>query len=161
MRERLGYSCFVVISAITIALVAIAYWPVVHANFVWDDVVDLHDQAWLRHGDNWKHFIFRDYNYWTNYFRPFGVALLTLQVRLFNDAPGPMHVVSLCIHWINTFLVGLLSWRCLASTTEKAKSKYLVAAPMLFYGLNPVLIEPVAGSAASLILSLRHLYLLE
>jgi hypothetical protein len=145
MRERLGYSCsFAVISVITVALVAIVYWPVVHANFVWDDVVDLHDRAWLRHGDDWKHFIFKDYNYWTNYFRPLGVSLLTLQVRLFNDAPGPMHVVSLCIHWINTFLVGVLSWLCLANTAENSKSKYLVAASMLFYGLNPVLIEPVA-----------------
>jgi len=161
MRERLGYSySFAVISVVTLTLIALAYWPVVHANFVWDDVVDFHDRAWLRNGNDWTHYIFKDFNYWTNYFRPLGVALFTLQVRLFNDAPGPMHAFSLGVHLINTFLVGLVSWllsgRSALSLFETAKRNYFVASSMLFYGLHPVLIEPIAwiGSQFDLVLTM-------
>jgi len=140
MHKRLTY----VVAGIALIVTALVYWPVVHANFVWDDWLDFHDMPWLRQGDEWKHFIFRDYNGWTNYFRPLGVALLTLQVRLFGDAPGPMHAVSLGMHLLNTLLVGLLSWRCGAAITSVPKRTYLLAVSMLLYGLHPALIEPVS-----------------
>jgi len=140
MRGRLTYGA----AGIAIIVVAIVYWPVIHANFVYSDWLDFHQQSWLRHGDEWKHYIFRDFNTWTNYFRPLGVALLTLQVRLFDLAPGPMHAVSLGIHLINTLLVGLLSWRCRDTAMNERHRTWLPAAVMLLYGLHPVLIEPVA-----------------
>jgi tetratricopeptide (TPR) repeat protein len=143
MRIRLNYG-FTGITAIVVIVVALVYWPAIHANFVWDDWLDFHDRAWLRHGDEWKHFIFRGFNDWTIYFRPLGVALLTLQVRLFDGTPEPMHVVSLGMHLVNTFLVGLLSWRCSAAMSGELKRTYFLIASMLLYGLHPVLIEPVA-----------------
>ncbi|OOG42491.1 tetratricopeptide repeat protein [Rhodanobacter sp. C05] len=143
MRIKLNYG-FTGIAAIVVIVVALVYWPVIHANFVWDDWFDFNERAWLRHGDEWKHFILRGFNDWTNYFRPLGVALFTLQVRLFDGAPGPMHVVSLGMHLVNTLLVGLLSWRsCAAMSSELKRSCFLIAS-MLLYGLHPVLIEPVA-----------------
>lgn len=132
------------VAAVAIAIVASAYWPVVHANFVWIDWVDFHDRAWLREGDQWKHYIFRDFNTWTNYFRPLVVGLFTLQVRLFDVRPEPMHAVSLAMHLVNTMLVGLLSWRCADAATSQSRKTWLLGACMLLYGLHPVLIEPVA-----------------
>lgn len=125
-------------------LVAGAYWSVLQANFVWDDWLDFHDMPWLRQGDLWQHFIFRDFNYWTNYFRPLVVALFTLQVRLFDGLPGPMHAVSLCMHLINTILVGMLAKHCHKAMADGKGSSPLIAIPMLAYGMHPALIEPVA-----------------
>lgn len=140
MRNKLAYG----IAGVSIIVVAIVYWPVVHAEFVWDDWLDFHQMAWLREGDAWKHYLFKDFNNWTNYFRPLVVALFTLQVRLFDGAPGPMHAVSLGMHLVNTLLVGLLSWLLSTTRSSEAKRACLLAASMLFYGLHPVLIEPVA-----------------
>jgi protein O-mannosyl-transferase len=135
-------ACFA--AAAVIIVVAIVYWPVVHANFVWIDWTDFHDRNWLRAGDSWKHYIFRDFNGWTNYFRPLVVGFFTLQVRLFNTTPGPMHVVSLCLHLINTLLVGLLAWRYADVQLGPRRRACLLGVIMLLYGLHPVLIEPVA-----------------
>jgi tetratricopeptide (TPR) repeat protein len=155
MHRKLIYG----VVGIAIIAVAFAYWPIVHANFVWDDWIDFHIMAWLRQGDEWKHFIFRDFNGWTNYFRPLVVALFTLQLRLFDGAPGPMHAVSLAMHLVNTLLVGLLSWRCAQTLASELKQVCFLAASMLLYGLHPVLIESVAwiGCQFELVLTMLTL----
>jgi hypothetical protein len=137
---------FALIYIAAILLIALIYWPIIHGAFVWDDLLDLRDSTWLRTGDEWKHYIFRGYHYWSNYFRPLGIGLLTLQVRLFNDMPGPMHAVSLAMHLINTLLVGRLSWICVRRKCDQKHNAglFLVAVTMLLYGLHPVLIEPIA-----------------
>lgn len=135
-------ACFAAVAAILV--VAIIYWPVVHANFVWIDWTDFHDRNWLRAGDSWKHYIFRDFNGWTNYFRPLVVGFFTLQIRLFDNMPGPMHAVSLCLHLINTLLVGLLAWRLTNAQLSPPRRACVLGIIMLLYGLHPVLIEPVA-----------------
>lgn len=135
-------ACFAALAAVLV--VAIIYWPVVHANFVWIDWTDFHDRNWLRAGDSWKHYMLRDFNNWTNYFRPLVVGFFTLQVRLFDTRPGPMHVVSLCLHLINTLLVGMLAWRFTVAQLSPPRRACLLGIIMLLYGLHPVLIEPVA-----------------
>jgi hypothetical protein len=127
-----------------IMLVAATYWPVVHAGFVWDDVIDFQNKAWLTQGNAWEHFIWRDFNNWVNYFRPLVIGLFTIQLRVFGVQPGPMHVVSLVIHLINTTLVGVLAWRLSAGKWVGERQWLVLAIPMLVYGLHPVLIEPVA-----------------
>ena len=139
MHHKLALSA----AGLAIVAIAIVYWPVLHAQFVWADLIDFQQHAWLRQGDEWKHYILRDFNYWTNYFRPLVVAFFTLQVRLFDTSPGPMHAVSLGLHLINTLLVGLLSWR-LGNQAATRQSPWPPAGIMLFYGLHPVLIESVA-----------------
>lgn len=149
------------IAALVTMVVGMVYWPVIHGDFVWDDWPGFHDQPWLTQGDLWKHYIFRDFNSWTFYFRPLGVAFFTLQVRLFEGAPGPMHAVSLALHLINTLLVGLLSWRCgMAVSGDLKRRTWATAGCMLIYGLHPVLIEPVAwiGCQFDLILTMLVLF---
>lgn len=127
-----------------IVIVAATYWPVLHAGFVWDDVLDFQNKAWLTQGNAWEHFIWKDFNNWVNYFRPLVIGLFTIQLRLFGVQPGPMHAVSLVIHLINTVLVGVLAWRLSASKWPEQRRWLVAAIPMLIYGLHPVLIEPVA-----------------
>ena len=132
------------LSAIAVTLIiALIYWPVAHAQFIFDDILDFQKMAWLRHGDEWKHLLFRRFNDWINYFRPLGVALFTLEVRLFDSKPGPMHLVSLALHLINTLLVGWLAMQISGKTSRPNKALWVFTVPMLLYGLHPVLVEPV------------------
>lgn len=130
---------------IVVIITAIVYWPVVHAGFVWDDLIDFRDNNWLTLGNAWTHYVFRDFNHWTNYFRPLIVAFFTLQVRLFDVTPGPMHAVNLSMHLIVTMLVGLLAREaCRIARRSSKETMYMTGFCMLLYGLHPVLIEPVA-----------------
>jgi len=131
---------FLVGAGITI-LVALVYWPVLRGGFVWDDKLCFHDAAWLRSGSAWTHYVFRDFCDWTSYFRPLAVAVLTVEVRVFDSAPGPMHAVSLALHLINLLLVGVLARTFLPHTAQE--SPWPAAMASLVYGLHPVLIEPV------------------
>lgn len=133
-----------IVAGFVLALIVLAYWPVMRAGFVWDDVTDFQKMSWLTYGDEWKHYIFKDFNFWSSYFRPLVVALFTAQVRLFNSQPAPMHVVSLCMHLIDTLLVGLLAWLSATAASRHSRQRViLLACSMLLYGLHPILIESV------------------
>lgn len=130
--------------AVAIAtVIAVIYWPVAHAQFVYDDVLDFQKMAWLRHGSDWQQFLFRKFNDWVDYFRPLGVAVFTVEVRLFDAKPGPMHLVSLALHLLNTFLVGRLAVRISELKASQGVTLRTLAIPMLLYGLHPLLVEPV------------------
>lgn len=132
-------------AGLALILVAAAYWPVRHGGFVWDDIINFVDNDWLSAGDQWRHFVLRDFNGWTNYFRPLVVGFFTLQVRAYDSDPGAMHLVSLGLHLANTCLVGLLAHHCsrIAGHLSSACLGWTMAA-MLIYGLHPALIEAVA-----------------
>lgn len=139
-----GNKWLVGVSAIVITLIiALVYWPVQHAQFVWDDIVDFQRVAWLRHSNDWQHMLLHNFNDWIAYFRPLGVALFTAEVRTFGATPGPMHLVSLFIHLFNTLLVGVLATQLGAKRLPQDKRFRTLALPMLLYGLHPVLVEPV------------------
>ncbi|RUL62288.1 hypothetical protein EKH79_15520 [Dyella dinghuensis] len=141
MRNWAIYS----VAGLLLAVVAFTYWPVVHFDFVWDDWQSFHDTSWLRQGGDWRHYIFRDFNDWTTYFRPLVIAFLALQVHAFDSTPEPMHAVSLALHLLNTLLVGGIAWRCSQAICDRVPQKMgMMLLCMLLYGLHPVLIEPVA-----------------
>ncbi|MBS0571265.1 MAG: tetratricopeptide repeat protein [Proteobacteria bacterium] len=128
----------------TLAIIAIVYWPVHAAGLVWDDKFYLHDRAWLRQGADWLQIVLHGFPDWGAYFRPLGVASFTAQVRLFDTAAGPMHLVSLALHLCNTCLVGLIARTLLRMACPGPRPEWPVAAAMLLYGLHPALIESVA-----------------
>jgi len=123
-----------------LAVVAFIYLPVIHGEFLWDDWPSLRDLQ----GDQWLHYVFRDFNRWTYYFRPLPVAFFSLQIKAFHSDPGPMHAVSLALHLVNVALIGLLSLRIgkLAGANDRRKQITALIC-MLIYGLHPALIEPV------------------
>jgi tetratricopeptide (TPR) repeat protein len=121
-----------------LSLVALLYWPTTHGGFVWDDTTSLYDEAWLR-TSSWRDFVLRNFNGWTDYFRPLVVLLFVLETHAFDAAPEPMHVVSLGMHLADTLLIGLLTCKLHRSPRHLAWA----GAAMLFYGLHPALIEPV------------------
>lgn len=130
-------------AAVVTIIVALTYWPVAHAGFIYDDVLDFQKMAWLRHGNEWQQFLFRRFNDWLYYFRPLGVALFTFEVRMFDAEPGPMHLASLLIHLVNTLLVGVLAVQLSRKKSNPEKALWILVVPMLIYGLHPVLVEPI------------------
>ena len=136
-------SFFWLLAIAVLGIVTLLYFPVWHAGFVWDDKLCLHDNGWLRYGDDWKHFVLRDYCEWQNYFRPLTVILFTLEVRAFDSTPGPMHLVSLAIHLLNALLVGFLALRLTGNAQRSPSAQWLAGLSMLLYGVHPALIEPV------------------
>lgn len=132
-------------AAAILVLVTLVYWPVAHGGFVWDDIINFIENDWLSRGSQWQHYVLRDFNGWTNYFRPLVVAFFTLQIRLFDGSPGAMHLVSLGLHLINIVLVGWLASCCakVAQVSARARWSWPLAC-MVIYGLHPVLLEAVA-----------------
>lgn len=134
---------FFSVSGAVALVVLLTYWPVMHAGFVWEDILYFQNTAWLGQENSWQQLLFKNFNGWVNYFRPLVVGLFAIEVRSFHATPGPMHAVSLGLHLINNFLVGLLAFRFVVNKDAKAPSWWVLALPMLLYGLHPVLIEPV------------------
>jgi len=134
---------FALSAAVVTLVIALTYWPVAHAGFVYDDILDFQKMAWLRHGNDWQQLLLRRFNDWLYYFRPLGVALFTLEVRTFDGAPGPMHLVSLLIHLVTTLLVGWLAVQLSRTASNPGKPLWVFTVPLLIYGLHPVLVEPV------------------
>jgi hypothetical protein len=137
MQNRLNYG----LAGVVLLVIARVYWPILHANFIWDDWPSFRDLQ----GDQWLHFVFRDFNQWTIYFRPLVVAFLALQVKLFQGAPGPMHAVSLVLHLLNVTLVGVLAYRVGSITgASRDRQRWVTLICMLLFGLHPALIETVS-----------------
>lgn len=134
----------VAIGLAILVLIAWIYWPMRQGILVWDDILCLREQAWLRQENAWNNFLGHDFCRWTNYFRPGAVALFLFEARTFDVFPGPMHMVSLGIHLANTLLVGLLAITLWAWRDVSGDLRLLVYISMLLYGLHPALIEPVA-----------------
>ena len=143
-----------------VALCGLVYWPVHMADFVWDDQVCMHDAAWLRNGEIWKHFVSTGFCGWKNYFRPFTVAMFAAELRIFDVDPRAMHLVSLGLHLANTILVGLLAKVLAGNKGNPIKSNALAGVAMAFYGLHPALIEPVVWISCLADLILTFLVLL-
>ncbi len=123
--------------------IALVYCRVQMAGLVWDDHLYLHDAAALWYGTDWIHILLHGFPDWITYFRPLGVALFTIETRLFDIAPAPMHLVSLGLHLANVQLVGTLA-RCLLTKADgHDRTNALPCVAMLIFGLHPALVEPV------------------
>jgi hypothetical protein len=133
-----------------VGLIVLVYWPLHMAGFVWDDKIFFHDNAWLRPGVDLNVLVFHGLADWSNYFRPLSMALFIVEGRTFSFAPEPMHFVSLALHICNTLAVGALAKRLYPSPDTTARPHWHAYVAMLFYGLHPALIEPVAWIASQI-----------
>lgn len=123
--------------------VVCVYGSLIWAGFVWDDKTCFHDAAWQAAEGVWPRFLLRGFCDWVDYFRPLAVMLFMFEIRAFDVAPGPMHLVSLGMHLVNTLLIGLLTSQ-VSQLRKTGLAHRWAAISMLFYGLHPALIEPVS-----------------
>jgi hypothetical protein len=134
---------FSVATLLLLAALVALYWPVMHADFAWDELLDSLTSISARSADPWRTLLIGQSNGFATYFRPLVMALFSLELHLFAFQPGPMHAVSLAIHALNMVLVGMLAMR-LSERMSGHLSWRVAVLPMLIYAVHPLLIEPVS-----------------
>ncbi len=111
-------------------LVGLAYWPLLHAGFLWDDAM-LTRNPWLQHWAGlryiWGHFSGDQYY-------PLVYSLFLLQYKLWGLNALAYHLVNIALQAINA----LLLWRILVKLG--LKSAWLIAA---IFAIHPVQVETV------------------
>lgn len=138
-RERRFY--FAVLTVLLV--VAALYFPVLQADYVWDDTAFFTTASDLRTGDVWRAAT-ASVIAGTTYFRPLVMLTMIAEARLLDANPLYSHLFNLVLHLLNILLVGLLA-RQLARSQNLDESRVpLAAVAMLLYGLHPALIEPAA-----------------
>jgi hypothetical protein len=122
-----------IIAAAIVLATTIAYLPVFHAGFVWDD------HEWVEHNpdvrgplwDVWAHP--RSLDYW-----PLTWTSFWAESRVFGDYAPAMHVTNVLLH----VLVALLLWRVLTALRVPG-----AALAGFLFALHPVAVESVAQIA--------------
>jgi hypothetical protein len=135
-----AFSAFALL--LLVALLAL-YWPIMRADFAWDELLDSLTSISARSVDPWRTLLIGQTNGFATYFRPLVMALFSLELRVFAFQPGPMHAVSLAIHALNVVLVGRLAMQ-LSERCSNRRSWQVAVLPMLIYAVHPLLIEPVS-----------------
>src|ERR1700749_929683 len=124
------------VHALVVGVVIALYAPILRADFVWDDKILFHDNAWFRENNNWLSLLIHGFSEWKDYFRPLGLALFVTEGKLFGAHPGPFHAVSLGLHIVNAVLVSRLAGR-LAGGNVRAWTGPAAAA---VYAFHPALV---------------------
>lgn len=125
-----------------LVIMLVIYGRVAGFDFVWDDSTILWDSGQYR-GANVLSAIWANFPISENYFRPFVVSTFALDMLLFSNEPGPMHLHNLLIHISSSLLVGGLVAQCLHRWGKLESALFPVLAALIF-GLHPMLIEPAA-----------------
>lgn len=135
---------FAVLAVLAAAAVGLAFYPVVHNGFVWDDAiffqaypVDVYFASWIADGTE-------PFTLHPHYFRPLAYAVYYLDVLLGGGHPAFSHALNLLLHCLNTALVGVLAFALLRGNGCRETSAVFAVIGALWYGLHPALVEPVA-----------------
>lgn len=126
---------------ILISLQLLAYYAVINNDFVWDDETYVYQYPYIREfswsGAFFGHFL----NF--NYYRPLPLLTFALDYVFSGGQPWLFHLTNLLFHIVNTVLVVFLAQRVIIRYNPTA-TRNLALLAGLFYGLHPVLVEPVA-----------------
>jgi protein O-mannosyl-transferase len=121
------------------AMVFVAYWPAVHAGFVWDDNILIHDNPHVIEPSGLAKIWFSteplDYI-------PLTTTMFWLEYRLFGNDPQPYHIVNLLLH--AAAAVGL--WRALRLLLAERDS---TAGNAAFFGAVIFAVHPVCAASAA------------
>lgn len=140
LSQRYSFSA---VALLLLATLLALYWPVMRADFAWDELLDSLTSISAHGADPWRTLLIGQTNGFATYFRPLVMALFSLELHVFAYQPGPMHAVSLAIHALNVVLVGLLALR-LSEVSSGNRSSSAALLSMLIYAVHPLLIEPVS-----------------
>lgn len=131
-------------ASIGISIVAfIVYLPAVQYQFVWDDYTNF-SRPYYRDIAFIVPAITQALHHTVDYYRPLPLASFIIESTLFGFGAAHMHLVSIVLHAMNTFLVAFCALKLVAYRgIEGSPWRWATLAGSL-YGLHPALIEPVA-----------------
>jgi len=122
-------------AALLVLGTTLAYLPMWHAGFIWDDGVLLTDNPLIKAPDGWYHFWFTTK---TSDYLTLMSSVFWLQWRLWGMNAAGYHVVNVLLHAANAILL----WRVLVRL--KIPGSWLAAA---LFALHPVNVATVAWIA--------------
>ncbi len=134
---------FPILAGVAAVLVALAYLPVLNAEYVWDDWQLFINNPALRLPELLWPALWEPVLPGTSYLRPVALASFAGQFMTVGIDPGIAHGINLFLHITNTLLVGLIASR-LAGTADFSERATRVMLAALLYGLHPALTEMVA-----------------
>jgi protein O-mannosyl-transferase len=132
---------YLIICAGLIAAVVAVYWPVYNYEFVhYDDNVYVTDNENIQSGLNWQGVKWAFTTGCASNWHPLTWLSLMLDCEIFGVKAGPMHVVNVLFHIVNTILLFLV----LARMTNGIWQSAFIAG---LFALHPLHIESVAWIA--------------
>jgi hypothetical protein len=143
MNSLIGKKIFVFGLMLEIAVVFFSYHPSLENLFVWDDESYIYYLPFVRESTFWLKALTEPFFISTNYYRPLPLLTFMLDYRLGGGQPWLFHLTNLLFHIVNTVLVVFLTQRVVVHYRPTAAQNLALLAG-LFYGLHPVLVEPVA-----------------
>lgn len=123
-----------------VLLVAVSYFPVTQAGFIWDDLILTSSKAVQEWSGLWQFWFDTEHTYRVGntregHFWPIPYSTFWLEHKLWGFAPVGYHLVNLLLHFANTWLV----WRLLRRLA--VPGAWLIAA---VFAVHPVHVEAVA-----------------
>ena len=125
-----AYALGMVLIAATFA----AYFPAIHAGYLWDDDALLRQNALIHdpHGLYKFWFTTEAPDYW-----PLSATTFWIEWRIWGDTPPPYHVMNIALH----ALAAVLLWRVAKRLGLGTLGAFLAG---LFFAIHPVNVESVA-----------------
>jgi tetratricopeptide (TPR) repeat protein len=125
-----------------------AYLPALRGGFVWDDIVLLYHQPYLRDPSRWSAALTHFLSVISfNYFRPVAVVSFLADAGVWGLNPAGFRLTNVLLHALNTLLVTLLA-DDLVRRPSDPRPALLAVLTGLVYGLHPALVESVAFSSS-------------
>lgn len=134
----------ITIYSVPVISVLLAYPGVLSNGLVWDDVTAFKLSSLYQNTSNLTAIFRQPLIFFSSYYRPLVSSTFALQNQLFGVSPEGLHLFSLILHVLNTFLVTFISRRLLKNWHAGPARQYGALVIGLFYGLHPALIEPVS-----------------
>lgn len=120
----------IIVSVITF----LVYANALNNDFVWDDEFYIYSYPFLKNFSFLSAFLSQDFLY--GYYRPLPLISFSIDYWLGDANPGIFHLTNVIIHVTNTVLIVVL-----ARLMSIRRSLSILVC--IFYGLHPVLVEPV------------------
>lgn len=126
----------------------ILFSAVLSNGLVWDDIIAFEHGSRYQGTDHIYDIFFEPLIFSNDYYRPVVSSTFAIQNQIFGVSPQGLHLFSLVLHAINTFLVSIVSFLLLKKwyPGDSPVRGSLIAG--IFYGLHPALIEPVVFISA-------------
>lgn len=141
---KLSFDLFTPLSiAIIIIIIGITYSPVIHSDYIWDDITLFLDRVVLSQSPlHWKTIatpVLQD----TSYFRPWVFLTFWLEFNTWGRDPVLSHFINILLHTLNSIVVFLISNHLYQKNNDN-QFPILVLLTSLMYALHPSLIEVAA-----------------
>jgi len=127
-----------------VVILSLAFHRSLENGLVWDDIIAFEYSSLYQSANHLLNIFLQPLVFSHSYYRPVVSITFALQNSIFGVNPWGMHLYSLTLHIVNTLLLITILFRLADKWYANSRPVIPVLLVGLFYGLHPVLIEPVS-----------------